>query len=65
MNLAYCDMIAHAIKDNIAKVTDGNITSSGVDFDLAKEGYMQSTSKFLTLTDWNGKQYKVTVEECK
>jgi len=65
MNLAYCDMIAYAIKDNVAKVTDGAITSGPVDFDLAQEGYMQSTTKFLVLTDFNGKQYKVTIEECK
>jgi len=63
MKLAYCDMIAYAIKENIENNTTGWIKFNSINWDLAKEGYMQSTKKFVTLTDANGKSYKVTVEE--
>ena len=34
-----------------------------VDYDLAAEGYMQSTTKYITVTDTNDKKYKITIEE--
>ena len=49
MTLAYCDMMAYSIKENLEKNTDGFFKSGPVDFDLAKEGYMQSTTKYLSL----------------
>jgi len=63
MKLAYCDMMAYSIKENLEKNTDGFFKSGPVDFDLAKEGYMQSTTKFIEVTDSNGKKYKITIEE--
>lgn len=63
MNLAYCDMIAYSIKENLEKNTDGFIKGIDVKYDLAKEGYMQTTTKYVNVVDQNGKQYKVTVEE--
>ena len=63
MNLAYCDMMAYSIKENLEKNTDGFFKSGPVNFDLAEEGYMQSTTKFIEVTDTNGKKYKVTIEE--
>ena len=63
MNLAYCDMIAYSIKENLAKNTGDFMKCGPVDFDLADEGYMQSTTKYITVTDTNGKKYKITVEE--
>ena len=64
MTLAYCDMIAYAIKETLPKKTDDFISvEGGVQFDLAKEGYMQSTTKFINVYDVNGKKYKITVEE--
>ena len=63
MNLAYCDMMAYSIKENLEKNTDGFFKSGPVDFDLAEEGYMQSTTKFIEVVDENGKKYKITIEE--
>lgn len=63
MNLAYCDMMAYSIKENLEKNTDGFFKSGPVNFDLAEEGYMQSTTKFIEVTDTNGKKYKITIEE--
>ncbi len=63
MNLAYCDMMAYSIKDNLEKNTDGFFKTGSVDFDLADEGYMQSTTKFIEVVDTNGKKYKITIEE--
>jgi hypothetical protein len=64
MTLAYCDMIAYAIKETLPKKTDDFISvKGGVQFDLAEEGYMQSTTKFINVYDVNGKKYKITVEE--
>jgi len=34
-----------------------------VKMDLAKEGYMQSTKRTINVTDINGKEYIVTIEE--
>tara|TARA_B100001939_G_scaffold243723_1_gene211146 strand:- start:18 stop:212 length:195 start_codon:yes stop_codon:yes gene_type:complete len=63
MNLAYCDMMAYSIKENLEKNTDGFFKSGPVQFDLADKGYMQSTTKFIEVVDENGKKYKITIEE--
>ena len=63
MNLAYCDMIAYAIKEKIGTITDGFIVGLKVSYDLAEEGYMQTTTKYIDVVDANGKKYKITVEE--
>lgn len=63
MNLAYCDMMAYSIKENLEKNTDGFFKSGSVGYDLADEGYMQSTTKFIEVVDTNGKKYKITIEE--
>ena len=60
MFLAYCDYIA----DQIRKGLGGKLKASRVKYDLhPTEGYMLSTKKTLEVEDWNGKKYKVTVEE--
>jgi len=61
MKLAYCDMIAYAIKEMLNQ--HEFFTPNKVEYDLAEEGYLVSTTKTLTLADANGKMYKVTVEE--
>lgn len=65
MTLAYCDMIAYAIKEKIGTITDGFIVGLNVSYDLAEEGYMQTTTKYIDVVDANGKKYKITVEEVK
>jgi len=65
MNLAYCDMIAYAIKEKIGTITDGFIVGLKVSYDLAEEGYMQTTTKYVDVVDANGKKYKITVEEIR
>ena len=67
--MAYCDYIAHTIV-RPAMVADGKedggiIRQVGhVKMDLEpKEGYMISTAKRLEVVDFNGKQYRITIEE--
>lgn len=69
IRLSYCDYIAHTIvrpalvKDN--NNDSGVIKEVGqVKMDLEpKEGYMVSTAKRLDVVDFNGKQYRITIEE--
>ena len=68
MNLAYCDYIAYSIVQP-GLLTDSQkdspmITEVGkVKMDLAKEGWMQTTTKRIMCRDRNGKPYLITVEE--
>jgi hypothetical protein len=64
--LAYCDYIAHVISTAFNNDKPENkITQVGrVKMDLHPiDGYMLSTKKTITMEDFNGKLYKVTVEE--
>ena len=67
MNLAYCDYLAHTIIRPAllrSEMHDGVVQEVGfVKMDLAEEGYMVSTTKYINVTDVNGKMYKVTIEE--
>jgi len=59
---AYCDMIADRIKNDCQSMMEWQ--TGPIQMDLhPSEGYMVSTKKMLTITDHNGKMYKVTVEE--
>ena len=61
---AYCDLIADRIKNEIDLRSIGDWHTGPVEMDLHPTGgYMLSTKKTLTITDHNGKMYKVTVEE--
>ncbi len=62
-NIAYCDLIAdfrrESVLDRIGKWDAGSIQ-----LDLhPTHGYFQSTKKTFSVTDPNGRSYKVTVEE--
>lgn len=66
--LAYCDYIAHAIRDALTEDSKtamswiSNVMS--VKMDLHPEGgFMMSTKKTVEVLDKNGKKYLVTVEE--
>ena len=67
--LAYCDYIADQIRTTLD--TNSNydtMTKVGkvgpIKFDLHPEaGYLVSTKKTINVSDINGKQYRVTVEE--
>lgn len=69
MKLSYCDYIADKIKKSLNKATDlfdseKQLNAGPVQMDLhPTEGYFLSTKKTVEVTDWNGKKYKVTVEE--
>ena len=56
--MAYCDYIINEIKHAIEWQT------GPIEWDLhPEEGYMMSTKKSMNIVDFNGKSYKVTVEE--
>jgi hypothetical protein len=70
MKLAYCDYLAHTvIRPALLADRDHHHEHrivqevSFVKMDLAEEGYMVSTTKYINVTDVNGKMYKVTIEE--
>jgi hypothetical protein len=63
MKLAYCDLIAHLIRKYLND-DENNIKVENINWDLhPTEGYFISTKKTLDVIDFNGKQYKITVEE--
>jgi hypothetical protein len=63
--LAYCDYIAHRIKETMNKPDPQKIIygAGSVKFNLNAEGQFVSTKKHLFVTDCNGRMYKITVEE--
>lgn len=67
--LAYCDYIAHVIRDGLYEDIRKNRVSFLKDVMRPKmhlhptEGYFMSTKKTLEVQDKNGKMYRVTVEE--
>ena len=67
--LAFCDYIAHTIKQHLRGVdnpfVDEVVASVGsIKLDLHEQhGYFLSTKKTLDVTDINGKVYRITVEE--
>lgn len=64
--IAYCDYIADAIKKSFFNdKPDNMIVHVGpIKMDLHPiDGYFLSTKKTITMTDINGKEYLVTVEE--
>ena len=69
MNLSYCDYIAHTIIKPALDIDNnsnqGMLTEvSQVKMDLCKKaGYMLSTTKTIMLTDKNGREYRVTIED--
>jgi hypothetical protein len=65
LHLAYCDYIAHRIKETMnAFDPQGIIQGAGsIKWDLGANGNFVSTKKHLFVVDRNRKTYKVTVEE--
>jgi len=67
ITLVYCDYIANLISMELmrsdALYCDYLSNVGRVMMDLSPEGYFASTKKTLRVTDHNGKQYTVTVEE--
>lgn len=63
--LAYCDYIAHLIAGHIRHFdTQGILWDVGrPQMDLNADGSFGSTTKTITITDLNGKKYRVTIEE--
>ena len=62
---AYCDRIAHAIREELVKSDPLGIIGlvGPIEMDLNSEGSFMSTKKTLEVTDMNGKTYSVTIEE--
>lgn len=62
---AYCDYIAHTIAANLrADDTERFLTSvSRPKYDLSAEGSLASTRKVIQVTDFQGKAYRIIVEE--
>ena len=66
--LAYCDKIADVIRKSLLKYdADGIVGLVGpIKMDLhPSDGYFMSTKRTIVVSDMQGKQYRVTVEELK
>jgi hypothetical protein len=64
--LAYCDKIADVIRKSLLKYDADEIVGlvGPIKMDLhPTEGYFMSTKKTIVVSDMQGKQYRVTVEE--
>jgi len=64
--LAYCDKIADTVRKSLLKHDPQGIIGliGPIEMDLhPTKGYFQSTKKTIDVEDFNGKKYKVTVEE--
>lgn len=65
--IAYCDYIAYVIKEAInrdASQKDSYLVGAGsIKFDVSINGEYQSTKKFISVSDCNGKLYEVIVRE--
>tara|TARA_Y100001970_G_scaffold204360_1_gene248820 strand:+ start:209 stop:397 length:189 start_codon:yes stop_codon:yes gene_type:complete len=60
--IAYCDKVMHTIGASLRE--DEYFPTVGSTFlDLHEDGSFKSTKKIKYVTDFNGKQYKITVEE--
>ena len=62
-DLVYCDLIAYTIHTKLSEISNGFLKGLEVSYDLAEEGYLQSTTKYISVVDQNGRKYKITVEE--
>jgi len=64
---AYCDYISHLIKKALLEHDqEGLIKLVGsIKFDVDAEGRMVSSKKTIEVTDMQGKNYVITVEEVK
>ena len=65
--IAYCDYIAHVIKEAINKDAGqpGSylVGAGSIKFDVSVNGDYQSTKKSISVADCNGKLYEVIVRE--
>ena len=60
--IAYCDKAMHSIGAAL-KEDDYFLHIGPTLFDLYEDGSFKSTKKTKFFTDFNGKQYKITIEE--
>ena len=70
--IAYCDYIASFIRDAIKKEIEEDNTRhvrhflraiGNIQWDFGEDGRFESTKKTLEVLDFNGKEYRITVEE--
>ena len=64
--IAYCDKIASVCRQSLLVYDPDNIIGfiGPIKTDLhPTDGYFQSTTKTIELTDMNGKEYVITIEE--
>lgn len=64
-NIAYCDYIAYVIRQSLLKPDPEEMIGlvGQIRWDLNELGAFVSTKKTMEVTDMNGKEYVVTVEE--
>ena len=70
--IAYCDYIASFIQEAIQKEIKEDSTRhvrhflraiGNIQWDFGEDGRFESTKKTLEVLDFNGKEYRITVEE--
>lgn len=65
MKIAYCDYIAHIIRENLLINDDESMIDEvgKIQYHLDDEGAFASTMKTIDVLDMQGKQYRITVQE--
>ena len=66
--LSYTDYIAHTVVkpalDADGWLDEGVLSgTTKVQMDKAKEGYIQSSKRFMEVMDVNGREYRITIED--
>lgn len=65
MKMAYCDYIAHVMKQGLSMLDNKKLISAVgvINYDTDANGSFVSTKKSFKVKDMQGKAYTVTVEE--
>jgi hypothetical protein len=65
MKMAYCDYIAHVMKQGLSMLDNKKLISAVgvINYDTDTNGSFVSTKKSFKVKDMQGKAYTVTVEE--
>lgn len=62
--IAYCDYIAYLVQNGLREDSENLIGKvQPTKMDLSEEGYFNSPTKIIELTDSFGSKYKVTIEQ--
>lgn len=65
MKIAYCDYIAHLIRENLLPNDSEKLIDEvgRIQLDIGENGNFSSTMKTIDVMDMQGKAYRITIQE--